>query len=524
MQYAVYLEWAFLALLCAVMATLAVFWIAPRQKASARDSHLPRGDTLQDHVFLFDGPDLIDASTTARALVPTSNQDFDWGYLHKALVARFPGFPETQTAVQGRGRISVPAGADGDSGEAYCEWIDGITRVHLRDQAHHRVNPPPTSETMKELETLRLVMGQAPYPVWYVTTQGDVGWCNAAYEALSEKAHGSASATRTVMFPSASGKGPTGKKTRTSVAISGSDQKLWFDVTVVEHETGFLCYAVDINAVVDAEAAQRNFVQTLAKTFAQLSIGLAIFDRNRQLALFNPALIDLTALPADFLSSRPNLLSFFDRLRDHRMMPEPKNYSSWRHQMADLVVAAADGRYQETWTLPSGAVYSVSGRPHPDGAVAFLFEDITAEITLTRRFRTDLEVNQSMLDQLEDAIVVFSSSGTLSFSNAAYRKLWRVDPENSFVQMTILDAIRIWKNLCHATQVMGEVHEFISSRDNRTEWRTPIQLTSGKVMTCGVFPIDHGASMVVFSSLPHEADTGQTNMGSQTLPELIAKR
>jgi hypothetical protein len=87
--------------------------------------------------------------------------------------------------------------------------------------------------------------------------------------------------------------------------------------------------------------------------------------------LFNPALIDLTALPADFLSARPNLLSFFDRLRDHRMMPEPKNYGSWRHQMADLVAAAADGRYQETWSLPSGAVYSVSGQPHPDGAVAF---------------------------------------------------------------------------------------------------------------------------------------------------------
>jgi len=54
--------------------------------------------------------------------------------------------------------------------------------------------------------------------------------------------------------------------------------------------------------------AQRNFVQTLTKTFAQLSIGLAIFNRERQLVLFNPALIDLTALPADFLTGRPHLL------------------------------------------------------------------------------------------------------------------------------------------------------------------------------------------------------------------------
>ena len=123
-------------------------------------------------------------------------------------------------------------------------------------------------------------------------------------------------------------------------------------------------YAEDVNAVVNTEIAQRNFVKTLAKTFAQLSIGLAIFDRDRQLALFNPALIDLTALLADFLSARPNVLSFFDRLRDNQMMPEPKNYNSWRHQMADRIEAAADGRYQETRLLPSGSIYRVSGRPH----------------------------------------------------------------------------------------------------------------------------------------------------------------
>lgn len=69
---------------------------------------------------------------------------------------------------------------------------------------------------------------------------------------------------------------------------------------------------------------RKNFVQTLTKTFATLSIGLVIFDRNRQLMLFNPALIDLTTLPADFLSARPNLLTVFDKLRDNQIMPEPK--------------------------------------------------------------------------------------------------------------------------------------------------------------------------------------------------------
>jgi PAS domain-containing protein len=74
---------------------------------------------------------------------------------------------------------------------------------------------------------------------------------------------------------------------------------------------------LDITEIVRAQQAQKNFVQTLTKTFVTLSIGLAIFDRNRQLMLFNPALIDLTALTADFLSTRPNLLTAFDKLWDN---------------------------------------------------------------------------------------------------------------------------------------------------------------------------------------------------------------
>lgn len=87
--------------------------------------------------------------------------------------------------------------------------------------------------------------------------------------------------------------------------------------------------------------------------------------------LFNLALIDLTTLPADFLSARPNLLTVFDKLRDNQIMPEPKNYATWREKLAILVAAATEGTYTEIWNLPTGATFWISGRPHSDGALAF---------------------------------------------------------------------------------------------------------------------------------------------------------
>ena len=224
----------------------------------------------------------------------------------------------------------------------------------------------------------------------------------------------------------------------------------------------------------------------------------AIFDRNRQLALFNPALIDLTSLPADFLSARPNLLSFFDRLRDARMMPEPKNYSTWRDQMADLVAAAANGDYRETWSLPSGSIYQVSGRPHPDGAVAFLFEDITAEVTLTRRFRSELEMSEAILDHLDDAVAVFAANGVLTLSNAAYRQLWNVDPDASFAEVTIHDATRDWQSRSMPTPVWGDLRDFVATPVERTTWWAGIRLNNGDEVICTVHPIQDGATLVCF--------------------------
>ena len=85
--------------------------------------------------------------------------------------------------------------------------------------------------------------------------------------------------------------------------------------------------------MIRAEDTLRSFIQTLTKSFAVLPTGLAIFDREGQLALFNPALIDMTGLDAAFLSRRPRMTDFFDALRDLQKLPEPRDYKAWRDDL-----------------------------------------------------------------------------------------------------------------------------------------------------------------------------------------------
>lgn len=492
-------DWIILAAISLVSSGFALRWLLPRRPQRGDSFGLTAPASLLDAVFLFDGPRLISHSDIALSGFEAVN---NWHDLRRLLQRDFPAFPETPEIVREQGSLVVSAIDCTVDREVLCEWIDGIVRVQLRDLTG--VTAPARRETT---DPIRLAMDRAPYPVWLLDHANEVRWCNAAYVTLARKARGQDTDLTQPLFPDLGEEARPGKKTRVSIPVKDSSNRLWFDLTHVDLDDGHLHYAVDVNAIVEAETAQRKFVQTMTKTFAQLSIGLAIFDRNRQLALFNPALIDLTALPPDFLSCRPNISSFFDRLRDQNMMPEPKNYRGWRRQMNDLLEAAEDGNYQETWSLPSGSVYSVSGRPHPDGAVAFLFEDITAEITLTRRFRSEMDLMQSILDKLADAVAVFSDDGTLAFTNYAYRLLWGDNDEVGFDPATVLDVTRQWQEQCQATPILGDIRDFVEMRNNRVEWSSDLYKRDGTPLLCTVSPIQNGATIVRFSVEMAQSET-----------------
>lgn len=487
-------EWAMLVPICIASAIGAVAFLAPGMLASRRDGRIRSQLGSDEAAWIYDGSLISDWVCGPDSGIDRDNIPTDWNDLTDLLGTRFPGFPSNPAMIKDTGKLVLRPPSPADYASLTIESLGQHVRITLENGGYQSNRLAPLGESY---ENYKEAIDHAPTPIWRLSSEGRVTWSNASYDALRKRVPKLEDPGDPV-FPVLNADLNRERTRRLPVVTENSGIKNWYDVSLVPRPDGPLCYAIDVAAVVEAESAQRNFVQTLAKTFAQLSIGLAIFDRNRQLALFNPALIDLTSLPADFLSGRPNLLTFFDRLRDQRIMPEPKNYNSWRHQMADLVAAASDGRYQETWTLASGSVYSVNGRPHPDGAIAFLFEDITAEISLTRRFRTDLEMGQTVLDNLDQAIAVFSSDGSLTMSNAAYCKLWSVDPDKSFAQVSIVDATRNWQDKCKATPVWGEIRDFVAQRDDRGEWTSEVLLRDNGAISCRVLPIHSGATMIVF--------------------------
>jgi PAS domain-containing protein len=477
----------------------------------ARSGRLPSamgfGQT-DEAVFLFDGENLIDSSPSARAIFASSTSRSPvWQQLMSFLNARFPDVNAALLRLAREGTVTLASDpAQGDPILMIAELRGGLTRIALHDlDADHALiqhDPISYRAQTEELAMLRGMINTVPVLIWRQNKAGEVFWANPTYLAAVTK---TTDDPKEISWPlpllfeaTASLRPEAGQRQKVQRA---DGRPSWYDLVTFADGEGRICFGLPADAAVQAETSLRDFMQTLTKTFAQLQAGLAIFDSNRKLQLFNPALLDLTSLPIDFLSSRPTLSAVLDGMRDRNMLPEPKDYRNWRRQMIDIEKAAASGLYEETWSLPSGQTYRVIGRPHPNGALALILEDISSEMLRTRRFKADLELGQAVLDGLNESIAVFSAEGQMVMTNSAYTALWQHDPSETLSEATVATLCRYWAEQSAASQFWARVETFLTNPGDRLKWRADVRMADGRMIDCDLTPLQGGATLIRFNQL-----------------------
>lgn len=453
-------------------------------------------------VILIEDDRIVDATAPARAFLSALG-DGGWSAerLQAHLISTFPGYATALATLDERRRVEL---ASRDRAQILALAAEGRRRrLVLRDAERRTVMLDRTCQAAleDELETLRLIGDALPHPVWQQRRTGQIVWANAAYVALMvEQDRGDAATWPPVpLFRiDHTMSGDVGR-----VRLLDADEETeggWYDCHVRTLPTGTLVTAVPADAQIRAETTLREFVQTFSRTFAHLTVGLAVFNRQRRLMLFNPALTDLTELPVDILLGQPTLHSFLDALRARNMMPEPRNHASWHERVADVARTSADSTYSEMWHLPGNRTYRVTGRPQPDGAFALL--DISAEIGLTRRFRAQIETGHAVLNALDDAVAVFDRAGILTLSNIAYDRLWGLSTSDGMSQLTAAEALRTWLDGTLPTPVWGDVREFLAEDTERAEWSETIRMRDGRSLRASFSPLPGGASLVRFAGRP----------------------
>jgi len=362
-----------------------------------------------------------------------------------------------------------------------------------------------------EIRFLTAALDRAPMLAWSMAPDGQVAWANRQFcdrfappsDGLPDHRipDGFAHVLEEVPLT------PRGGGSRRRVALPGPQdgEAHWFELNETTGPAGErMGFALEADDIVAAEASLRRFIETLTETFAHLPIGLAVFDKNRRLGLFNPALTDLVKIDAVWLAGRPSLRDFLERLRETRQMPEQKDFAAWRRKLGEIEEGAREGAYEENWVLPSGKIFRVTGRPHPQGALAFLFEDISTAIGLERRYRSELELSQATLDRMVEAVAVFDTSGMLVFVNSAFEALWGLDPMQRLDGPGVAELTALWAERCRPSPAWARLRDFATGGEARASWSDAVETRDGRILQVLVAPLPDASALVVFRNLTEE--------------------
>ncbi|RRH77988.1 nitrogen regulation protein NR(II) [Falsigemmobacter faecalis] len=454
--------------------------------------------------LLFDGDRILDATAAGRAFLAAlpPGGPGDW---HRFFAWAKSSYGDEASPLQDlKSAGVVQIGPAADSGLVLRgEWRSGLQHLTLvSPEAAQCQHADAAAARLRdsELARLRAIIEALPLPLWSEDPrEGIVTSVNSAYDSLLPEHIRERPAARRGWPPPPVI--PPGSKDGALLTVgSGTGARRW-RLRRLAVPGPPVRLALPAEESPEGEDAMNAFVRTLALTFAGLPIGLAVFAPSGELRLFNPALADLTTLPVEFLAARPRLSVLLDELRHRNMLPEPRDYPAWRARIASIGSEEALG-YEEIWPLPDGQTFQVAGHSPAPGAITLLIHDISHEVSRSRRLRTDLALGQSVLDAMEEAVIVFSASGDVLLSNSAYDRLWHQNISESLTLHRIGTICAAWRAQSTPDPLWPEVERWLQRPERRDPLDGMIRRKDGRALRLHLKHLPGDAVLVTFRSPP----------------------
>lgn len=332
----------------------------------------------------------------------------------------------------------------------------------------------------------------SPVPAIETDTDGRIVWHNAAAERLLRRGFDRVTLARLKPGP---GSG------RTRLVGSGGQAIGWARTTTMPVPGGgSITHLEDMTAQIRAEDDLDSLMSTLTETFAHLPQGVGIFDSDSKLILFNPAFAQILGLEPALLASRPGLRHFLEALRQRRMVPEQRDYTEWRARFIDASVAVHGDIHTEDWPLPSGQTLQVSVRRHQRGALAFIFEDITTQVTLQARYRAEVETGQATLRKLSEAVAVFSRSGQVTFANPAFERMLDCDVMGGLLGRSHAEICGAVHRICSDEAMWIELRDYILSVERDVAWHAAVDGEAGGRLLLRACALPDGSTLLTLDA------------------------
>ncbi|MBL8600119.1 MAG: PAS-domain containing protein [Devosia sp.] len=335
-------------------------------------------------------------------------------------------------------------------------------------------------------DDLERVIGTLPDPVVLFGPGGKVVFANAAYQALARSTQG----------------------TPSEIADANGLELVSLDLPVgkaayLRVRPGTAIRTAPIPAPAPDGLAH------LSAIIDALATPIAIFNAGRELVQCNRAYAQLWRLDPKWLRQGMDERAILDKLRTDGMLPAEPDYQAWRARHLQSYTLKTP-RESDPWHLPDGRTVQVISAPAgPKGGVIYVFEDITDQLKLKSQHRTQLDVQRSTLNALNEGVAVFGTNGRLTLANPRLSTLWRL-PTNLLDTNPHID--QIVEAVARALPEDGAIlwrdlkRSIVDLNPTRTDTHGRITRADGKMLDYAITRLPDGQTMMTFVDVTESAN------------------
>ena len=358
----------------------------------------------------------------------------------------------------------------------------------------------------REITAARALLDALPMPVWLKDANGQIEWVNHAYaRAVDVEAPAEVYAKQIEFLESrqrrevdgALAKGET-RRQRVRVIVGG--ERRAYDVVALPLDRASAGLAIDVGALEKVEGELSRQSAAHEGMLDRVATGVVIFGQDRKLRFFNGAYAQLFQLDEAWLGTHPADGEILDRLREQRRLPEMANYRDFKDKT--LSRYGSQSEHEDWWHTADGRTVRVTAVPRPDGGLTYLYDDVTEEFALKRRYELMIHVQKETLDHLTEAVALFATDGRLKLFNPAFANLWRLDPKTLEKELHVDEVVTSMRELHGDETTWRDIKRAVTElSDARRTLNGQIQREDGCTIDYALLPLPDGATLLSFANV-----------------------
>ncbi len=160
-----------------------------------------------------------------------------------------------------------------------------------------------------------------------------------------------------------------------------------------------------------------------------LDVSVALFDSNAQLVTFNNNLLDLWHINQDFLLSNPNIVEFFEVIREKGVIPEFDNFREFCEEISNTARSSGSYIKVKTILLPSGKNIEETINKSEDGLL-FIWRDISDVSDIARNLSTYKNLYNRLVEKNPKPLTIIGSNGLIEGYNTKFLEKFNLDRDS----------------------------------------------------------------------------------------------